>query len=158
MKKVLVSSLITVSLVALSSVLTGCSTLTAGGTHQPVTVLTYDKNDKDLNDVKCELVNDEGTWSVTTPNTLTVKRSNKDLFVTCKKDSFEKGTASVVSKTKGNMFGNIIFGGGIGAIIDHNNGSAYEYPATVKVTMGKDQRIDEAVKPASTDETQDKPM
>lgn len=42
------------------------------------------------------------------------------------------------------MFGNIIFGGGIGAIIDHNNGSAYEYPATIKVVMGKSQRIEES--------------
>ena len=39
------------------------------------------------------------------------------------------------------MFGNIIFGGGIGAIIDHNNGSAYEYPPTVKIMMGNKQTV-----------------
>ena len=39
------------------------------------------------------------------------------------------------------MFGNIIFGGGIGAIIDHNNGSAYVYPNTLKVVMGVESLI-----------------
>ncbi|MEY5028041.1 MAG: hypothetical protein RLZ63_356 [Pseudomonadota bacterium] len=42
------------------------------------------------------------------------------------------------------MFGNIILGGGIGAIIDHNNGSAYEYPSLIKIFMGKmNQKIEE---------------
>lgn len=136
------------ALIAAALLSSGCSTLTAGGTAQPVTVLTYTPDGKDLNEVKCELTNDVGSWSVTTPNTPTVSRSNKDLFVTCKKDNFEQGTANVVSRTKGNMFGNIIFGGGIGAIIDHNNGSAYEYPATIKVVMGKSQRIEEGASQA----------
>lgn len=34
------------------------------------------------------------------------------------------------------MFGNILFGGGIGAIIDHNKGTAYSYPDWVRVMMG----------------------
>ncbi len=136
------------ALIAAAILSSGCSTLTASGTAQPVTVLTYTPDGKDLNEAKCELVNDEGSWALVTPNTSTINRSNKDLFVTCKKESFEQGTANVVSKTKGNMFGNIIFGGGIGAIIDHNNGSAYEYPATIKIVMGKSQRIEEGTSQA----------
>jgi hypothetical protein len=65
-----------------------------------------------------------------------ISRSNDDLTVTCRKDGFENGRAGVVSNTKGSMFGNIILGGGIGAIVDHNNGSAYEYPSFVQVVMG----------------------
>jgi hypothetical protein len=41
------------------------------------------------------------------------------------------------------MFGNIIFGGGIGAVIDHNNGSAYNYPPVLKLIMGQDSTIKE---------------
>ena len=48
----------------------------------------------------------------------------------------------MVSGTKGSMFGNILFGGGIGAIIDHNNGSAYEYPTFFQVQMGSNKLID----------------
>ena len=34
------------------------------------------------------------------------------------------------------MFGNILFGGGVGAIIDHNKGTAYTYPAWLRIVMG----------------------
>jgi len=64
--------------------------------------------------------------------------------VICKKPGVDVGTADVVSRTKGNMFGNIILGGGVGAIIDHNNGSAYEYPALIRIFMGRsNQKIDD---------------
>jgi hypothetical protein len=39
------------------------------------------------------------------------------------------------------MFGNIILGGGIGAVVDHNNGSAYEYPTFIQIIMGTDSVI-----------------
>ena len=35
------------------------------------------------------------------------------------------------------MFGNIILGGGIGAIVDHNRGTAYTYPTWVQLVFGK---------------------
>ena len=51
------------------------------------------------------------------------------------------------------MFGNIILGGGIGAIIDHNNGSAYEYPAFIQVIMGVFSKL-ETPKPSPGTDTQ----
>lgn len=47
-----------------------------------------------------------------------------------------------MSDMKGSMFGNILLGGGIGAIIDHNNGSAYEYPAFIQVIMGAFSKLE----------------
>jgi len=119
----------------------GCSTLTGEGTAQNVTVLTYLGDKKDLNGATCELENDEGSWSLVTPGSTMIHRSNKDLRVLCAKEGHEDGRANVVSKTKSNMFGNIIFGGGVGAIIDHNNGSAYEYPQTIKIVMGVESLV-----------------
>lgn len=136
MKKILfLGALISVALT------TGCSTLTGEGTGQNLTVLTYDESNKDLNGAKCELTNDEGSWSLVTPGSTMVHRSNKDLRVLCVKEGHKEGRANVVSDTKANMFGNIIFGGGIGAIIDHNNGSAYVYPNTLKIVMGIESLI-----------------
>jgi hypothetical protein len=136
MKKILLlGALISVVLTS------GCSTLTGEGTGQNLTVLTYNQTNKDLNGAKCELTNDEGSWSVITPGSTMIHRSNKDLRVICTKEGHKEGRANVVSDTKANMFGNIIFGGGIGAIIDHNNGSAYAYPDTLKVVMGVDSLI-----------------
>jgi len=35
------------------------------------------------------------------------------------------------------MWGNVILGGGIGAIIDHSKGTGYAYSDQMVVTMGK---------------------
>jgi hypothetical protein len=40
------------------------------------------------------------------------------------------------------MFGNIIFGGGIGAIIDHSKGTGYNYPDNLPVKMGEAVTVD----------------
>ena len=58
----------------------------------------------------------------------------------------------MVSVTKGAMFGNIILGGGIGAIVDHNSGAAYEYPAFFQVIMGGFSKVDPS-KNQATDAT-----
>jgi hypothetical protein len=116
---------------------TGCSTLTADGTSENITVYTYDTKSEDLPGAKCELQNDYGAWGATTPATVMVHRSNKVLTIRCAKKGYPAGSATVESITKGNMWGNIIFGGGIGAVIDHNNGSAYDYPDSVRVYMGQ---------------------
>jgi len=124
-------------------ILSGCATVSGSGTTQSVSVQTFASDGKDLEGVKCDLKNDEGTWFVVTPGSTIVHRSNKDLQVTCKKPELDVGTANVVSRTKGNMWANIIIGGGIGAVIDHNNGAGYEYPSLIKVFMGRlNQKID----------------
>lgn len=131
-------------LFAIVPLFAGCSTITGGGTTQPISVQTFASNGEEIDSARCEMTNDAGSWFVVTPGSTVVRRSNKDLQVVCKKPDIDVGTANVVSRTKGNMFGNIIFGGGIGAIIDHNNGSAYEYPSLLKIFMGKtDQKIEQ---------------
>ena len=69
---------------------------------------------------KCDLTNDYGTFSVVTPASVIVHKSSKDLQVICKKDGLVDATANVTSRVTGSMFGNIILGGGIGAIVDHS--------------------------------------
>ncbi len=130
-----------ISALTLSVISTGCSTLTGDGTSQSLSVMTYTVDNKDLVGASCEMKNDEGTWTAVTPATVMVHRSNKDLVVKCTKAGFDDARANVVSKTKGNMWGNIVLGGGIGAIVDHNNGSAYEYPSSLKLTMGEEKII-----------------
>lgn len=120
---------------AIALALSGCASIT-GTSGQNISLQTRTPDGKELKEVQCELINKRGTYFVTTPGTISISRSNDDLKVTCRKEGYENGRASVVSDTKGSMFGNILFGGGIGAIIDHNNGTAYEYPNFVQVVMG----------------------
>ena len=108
--------------------------------------MTYTPDKKDLTGASCELKNDEGSWTAVTPATVMIRRSNKDLLVKCTKEGMMDARANVVSKTKANMWGNIIFGGGVGAIIAHNNGSAYQYPPVLRLIMGQDNTIQEGSK------------
>ena len=129
-------------LFSILAIVSGCSTLTGEGTSQNIAVFTYKSDNQMLDGARCQLTNDEGSWTAITPASVMVQRSNKDLVVRCVKDGYSDGQANVVSDTKANMFGNIIFGGGVGAIIDHNNGSAYVYPNTVNITMGQSKMIE----------------
>ncbi len=40
------------------------------------------------------------------------------------------------------MFGNILLGGGIGMIVDHNRGTAYTYPTWIQLVFGKTLAFD----------------
>ena len=129
---------IAVTLLALAS---GCASIT-GTSGQSISVQTRDQAGKEVSAAACELTNNKGKWFITTPGSTTITRSNDDLQVLCNKAGVEPGRAAVVSATKGSMWGNIIFGGGIGAIVDHNNGTAYEYPNFIQVVMGAFAKIE----------------
>jgi hypothetical protein len=133
---------------ALITLLSGCASIT-GSPNQSVSVQTRDKTGAEVIGASCELTNNKGKWFVTTPGSVGIHRSNDDMQVLCKKDNFENGRAAVVSDTKGSMFGNILLGGGIGAIVDHNNGSAYEYPTVIDLVMGDFKKIETPKNPTN---------
>ena len=119
-----------------ASQLIGCASV-SNGTSGPIRVETVNGDGVAVVDAKCDLTNDYGTFSVVTPASVIVHRSSKDLQVTCKKDGLPDATANVTSRATGSMFGNILLGGGVGAIVDHSNGSAYNYPEWIKFVMGQ---------------------
>jgi hypothetical protein len=84
-----------------------------------------------------------------------IQKSASDLTVVCTKKGHESGTTKVTSSVNGGMFGNIIFGGGVGAIIDHSKGTAYNYPETVPIEMGKTLNLGKKAKQYI--ETREKP-
>lgn len=124
-----------VLVIGISLLGTGCASMT-GSTDQTISVQAQSAQGQ-VNAAMCELDNDKGKWFVTTPGSTRIARSNEDLIVTCRKDGLEPGVVTVESDTKGSMAGNILFGGLIGVVIDHNTGAAYEYPTLVQVLMGK---------------------
>lgn len=128
-------------------VLPGCASIT-GSQNQPVSVETRDLNGAEVKRAECKLNNNKGQWYVSTPGTVMVVRSSEDLLVTCEKDNYETGFATVVSSVKGMMAGNIIFGGVIGLAVDHAQGSGYDYPNLIPVVMGKRVTIKNGSQPA----------
>lgn len=142
MKKLLIACLA-------GSTLIGCASIT-GTTGQSVSIETLEKNGKSVAGASCELTNSKGKWFINTPGTVAIRRSNDDMSILCKKDGLDPGLATVVSDTKGMMWGNILVGGGIGALVDHNTGAAYEYPVLIQIMMGSNIKI-EPPKPKQDD-------
>ena len=130
-----------VVLISIVAIASGCASIT-GSPNQSVSVQTREQTGKEVTGAACELTNSKGTWFVTTPGSVSIHRSNDDMQATCRKEGLEPGRAAIVSDTKGSMFGNILLGGGIGAIVDHNNGSAYEYPTLIQIVMGGFAKIE----------------
>ena len=126
--------------VAATFTFTGCASIVSGN-NQSLSVTTQ-KNGSDVAGAKCSLVNDKGTWFLTSPGSVTVRRSYADLAVDCKMDGSDAGLASVKSSTKAMAFGNILFGGIIGVGVDTATGAAYDYPELILVDMGQTKRID----------------
>ncbi len=57
--------------------------------------------------------------------------------ITCVQQGQPDANGRAISRANAGMAGNIIFGGGIGAIIDHNKGTAYTYPTWVQLVFGQ---------------------
>ena len=102
----------------------GCASITQSE-MQRVSV-TASNEGKAIKDADCSLTNDKGSWNVKAPGQVDVRKSGENLSVVCKKEGLIDGLLTAVSRAAGSMFGNIIFGGGIGALIDHNKGTGYD--------------------------------
>jgi hypothetical protein len=127
MKPVL--AIMAVASIGLSS---GCASIVSG-TNQPLTVEA-----PDCAGAMCRLTNSKGTWAVKAPGSVVVHRAYGPLTVVCAKEGFPSTTTQVDSKTKGMAYGNILFGGIIGAGVDTSTGAAYDYPALITVPMSCD--------------------
>jgi hypothetical protein len=119
----------------------GCATVT-GGETQNLTVETRNAQGQPVAKANCTLANDKGTWKVESPGTVQVRKSAKDLMVECQKDGLQNGSVKAISRVRPAMFGNALIGGGIGAIVDHRKGTAYDYPTPLSVTMGTSAVVD----------------
>lgn len=125
------------TLVVLAAIaLTGCASVMNDSTH-PVKLETKTSEGQLVAGADCKISNDYGSVSARSGDTVQVRRSSKDLDIICKHPANPDATARAISRANGGMFGNIILGGGIGAIIDHNKGTAYTYPTWVQLVFGK---------------------
>lgn len=131
----------TIAVLSLTLLGSGCASIVTGH-NQSVSVETRSKQSEAVASANCKLTNDKGTWFVTSPGSVSVRRSYGDLLVNCEKANQEPGVASVKSSTKAMAFGNIIFGGVIGAGVDIASGAAYDYPTLITVWMGEKVTID----------------
>jgi len=115
---------------------TGCATVMNDPT-QPVKVETKADSGDVITGAECKLTNDRGTVTVKSGDTTQIHRSGKDLQITCTNEGQPDASGRAISRANGGMWGNIIIGGGIGAVVDHNRGTAYTYPSWMQLTFGR---------------------
>ncbi|MCP5283780.1 MAG: hypothetical protein H6933_02660 [Burkholderiaceae bacterium] len=119
---------------ALGSV--GCASI-VNETTQPMKLETKTEQGNLIANAECTISNDYGSIQAKSGATVQIRRSSKDLDVTCKDPTNSDAVGRAISRANAGLAGNIIFGGGIGAIIDHNKGTAYTYPTWIQLVFGK---------------------
>jgi hypothetical protein len=119
------------AIAALGAALSGCATI-VDGSKQSVSVST-----SPVQGAACTLKNSEGTWYVTTPGSTTVHKTKNDMSVDCTKDGYAAGHQMAVAHFGGATFGNIVLGGGVGAIVDAASGANYYYDSPLTVPLGE---------------------
>lgn len=135
----MLSRLTSIALLGILS--TGCASITTG-TSQSIKLETYTAQGTEIAGAVCNMHNDHGAFQVTTPGTVLVHKSGSDMSVSCAAPNQPIAKGVVTSRANAALAGNILFGGGIGAMIDHSTGSAYNYPSWVRLVTGKELAFD----------------
>jgi len=110
--------------------LSGCGTITQG-TSQDIAISTSPPGGH------CEL-NRHGEHVASlysTPNSVVVDKSTKDITVTCAKPGYQTASLNLESDPSLGLFGNAIIGGLIGVGIDYATGAANKYPNSALVPL-----------------------
>jgi len=115
---------------------TGCASI-VNDSSQPIKVETLGEDGKAVAGADCTLRNDFGTFTMKSGTTAPIHRSGQDLDISCKDATRPEAVARAISRANAGLAGNILIGGGIGAIIDHSKGTAYTYPTWMQLQFGK---------------------
>jgi hypothetical protein len=124
-----------------AAVLPGCATITTAPTQQIAVTVQNEKGER-IDKVSCVARSDKGNWRVDAPGVVVVVRSAEDLVVDCRTEGQPVGFVRAISRVHGAIFGNILIGGVIGALVDHSTGAGYEYPDTLPVRLGASIVVD----------------
>ncbi len=117
-------------LLALVLSASGCATLTKGGS-QTVTV------DTDPSGATCALTRDAKPLAVVnpTPGSVPVEKAKGTIAIACTKQGYLEAAGNLASEFQAMTFGNILFGGIVGIVVDAASGAMHEYPAAVTITL-----------------------
>ncbi|PPU03612.1 hypothetical protein [Xanthomonas arboricola] len=74
--------------------------------------------------------------------TVQVRRSSRDLEVTCVLPGQRNAAGRSISRANIGIWGNILIGGAIGAIVDHSKGTGYTYPSWIQLVFGQTLSFD----------------
>lgn len=125
-----------ISLLTAALALTGCASV-MNDSNQAIRIETKTAAGVTVTGADCKADNDYGTVRGRSGDTLSIHRSGKDLTIECTHPDNPTAKASAISRANAGLAGNILIGGGIGAIVDHNTGKAYTYPTWLQLVFGQ---------------------
>lgn len=110
-----------VAIAGLALAVTGCATVIAG-TTQDIRIVS------DPPGAECEVTRDDVALAVvTTPATVNVPRSKRNIMAVCRKEGLADSTETIPSELHGGTVGNVIAGGLIGVAVDAASGANNQY-------------------------------
>ena len=124
----------------------GCATITKG-TSQTVTI------DTDPSGATCTMTRDAKTLAVVnpTPGSVSIVKSSAPITVLCRKPDFLDAAGTLTSQFQAMTFGNVLFGGLIGVVVDAASGATHEYDPIITITLIPAQFPDTAARDAFFD-------
>ena len=119
------------AIAALSVALSCCASIVRGSS-QTIAITT-----PSATKAACTLTNPRGTWRVTSPGRVRVKRSKDDIDVTCTKPGFADATGTIPSDFNAWTIGNLLLPLGIiiGLPVDFSTGAINQYDSVFMVPM-----------------------
>ena len=124
-----------------SALLVGCASITMDE-NQLIKVDAVTQAGQVVEGANCALRNSRFDADVKSGSSARVRRSSDDLSIKCKAIGLPDADGTAISRANAGLAGNILFGGGIGAIIDHNSGKAYSYPTWMQLIFGESRVFD----------------
>jgi hypothetical protein len=111
----------------------GCASIT-GTSMQSVTVTAVCESSQIVKGAMCTISNDKGQWVVESPGSIIIKKSLGDLTASCRNEK-SNGALVIKSTNNANIWGNVLAGGPIGALVDSNTGAGFNYQQMITVQM-----------------------
>ena len=116
--------------VGLACMLSGCASLITGE-EQYIEITTNCQSRK--TSTVCVAHNDKGSWRFETPARFIVKKSMVDLLISCQAGLLGDSVQFSTSALGLPIFGNLLIGGGVGALVDASTVKIWEYPSKINV-------------------------
>ena len=102
------------------------------------TIVIHTTQDVGISSNPSDAIATVGDVQVKTPGHVTLKKNKAPYTVRVEKEGYEEASATIEKKVSGWIWGNILFGGIIGAVIDFASGGAYKLvPDDINVDLKK---------------------
>jgi hypothetical protein len=129
--------------------LVGCASVMNETTHG-VRVDTKQKGGTVVVGAECVATNDYGSTTFKSGTVQALRRSSKDMTIVCTQPGELPANGTMISRPNVALAGNIILGGVIGAVVDHNRGTAYTYPTWIDMVFGETLVFDRQLQKGDT--------